>query len=352
MKRALIVFAAIALLPALLPVSNALADPALEAYWPFDEGSGSLAGDRTGHAHNGALEGSVAWIPGFRSGGIRVSPGGRVAVPNSSALEPATVTVSAYVRRQGSPGIWRYILGKGASACMASSYALYSGPAGGLMFYISGAGANYIQSPDAGTGVWDGQWHHVIGTYDGARVRLFVDGAEVGTGTDATTPISYTTLDSSSLLMGTYAGCASMFDYDGDIDEAKVFTRALAPADFKLASGYDFAGFFAPVDNQPHVNLVKAGSAVPVKFSLTGYQGMSVFDAGYPSSSKVACESGVTEDPLEQTVATATTPLIYDATSDRYQYVWKTEKSWANTCRQLTLRFADGSVRTAAFRLK
>ena len=46
---------------------------------------------------------------------------------------------------------------------------------------------------------------------------------------------------------------------------------------------YDFTGFFRPVDNLPAVNGVKAGSAVPVKFSLNGNQTLAVLD-GVPKT--------------------------------------------------------------------
>jgi hypothetical protein len=39
-------------------------------------------------------------------------------------------------------------------------------------------------------------------------------------------------------------------------------------------------------------------------------------------------------------------------TGDQYHYVWKTEKSWGGTCRELRLTLADGSVRKAIFRFK
>jgi len=39
-----------------------------------------------------------------------------------------------------------------------------------------------------------------------------------------------------------------------------------------------------------------------------------------------------------------------DAASGRYNYVWKTDKPWANTCRQLILNFNDGSVQRANFK--
>jgi len=42
--------------------------------------------------------------------------------------------------------------------------------------------------------------------------------------------------------------------------------------------------------------------------------------------------------------------LSFDAASGRYNYVWKTDKPWANTCRQLILNFNDGSVQRANFK--
>jgi len=49
----------------------------------------------------------------------------------------------------------------------------------------------------------------------------------------------------------------------------------------------NFSGFFQPVDNLPTLNLVKAGSAIPVKFSLGGNKALSIFAAGYHNPSKL-----------------------------------------------------------------
>ena len=35
------------------------------------------------------------------------------------------------------------------------------------------------------------------------------------------------------------------------------------------------------------VNIVKAGSAVPLKFSVGGYRGLDIFAAGYPASARL-----------------------------------------------------------------
>lgn len=110
---------------------------------------------------------------------------------------------------------------------------------------------------------------------------------------------------------------------------------------------YAPSGFFAPVDNLPTINIVKAGSAVPIKFSLGGNRGLNVFAAGSPSSSATACGSGPSDD-LESTVSAAGSTLTYANASDRYQYVWKTNNAWKG-CRELVLHFRDGSVMRARF---
>ena len=44
---------------------------------------------------------------------------------------------------------------------------------------------------------------------------------------------------------------------------------------------YSFNGFFQPVDNLL-LNVAKAGSAIPVKFSLGGNVGLGIFRADLP----------------------------------------------------------------------
>jgi dipeptidyl aminopeptidase/acylaminoacyl peptidase len=115
---------------------------------------------------------------------------------------------------------------------------------------------------------------------------------------------------------------------------------------------YSFEGFFSPVDNPPVVNRVKAGSAIPVKFSLGGDQGMDIFSTGYPVSQTVSCDTTLPMDDIEETVMSGASSLSYDPGNQKYQYVWKTKSTWANTCRQLVLKFDDGSVHTATFKFK
>lgn len=112
-----------------------------------------------------------------------------------------------------------------------------------------------------------------------------------------------------------------------------------------------FSGFFAPVDNKPVVNEVKAGSAVPVKFGLGGDFGLSIFAPGSPSSQATPCVGGSPIDPVEETVLPGSATLSYTAGNGLYIYVWKTNKLWTG-CRTLKLTFVDGTVKTASFRFR
>jgi hypothetical protein len=111
-----------------------------------------------------------------------------------------------------------------------------------------------------------------------------------------------------------------------------------------------FSGYFAPLDNPPVVNVAKGGQAIPVKFSLGGNQGLDIFASGYPISQQIACDSSAPLDNVEQTVPAGSSSLSYDATTDQYTYVWKTDKAWAKTCRQLIVRLSDGSDHVAYFK--
>ena len=120
---------------------------------------------------------------------------------------------------------------------------------------------------------------------------------------------------------------------------------------------YDFEGFYAPVNNRDAngnliLNEVRAGQAIPVKFSLGGDYGLDVFADGYPKSETIACDSDAEVDGVEQTVEAGASTLSYAAGSDTYTYVWKTDTNWDDSCRQLVVRFDDGQTARANFKFK
>jgi probable HAF family extracellular repeat protein len=112
---------------------------------------------------------------------------------------------------------------------------------------------------------------------------------------------------------------------------------------------FTFSGFRAPVAGMPTYNAVRAGSAIPLKFSLGGNKGLAVFAAGYPQVAAIACQSGLPGAVLEETTTAGASALAYDPATDMYTYIWKTDRAWTGSCRQLTARFSDGSEGRANF---
>ena len=85
-----------------------------------------------------------------------------------------------------------------------------------------------------------------------------------------------------------------------------------------------------------------------MKFSLGGDRGLAVLAAGYPASVKVDCTTGAVLGPVEST-SSADGLTFADG---QYSYVWKTDKSWAGTCRELRVLLVDGTLHTARFKFK
>jgi hypothetical protein len=121
------------------------------------------------------------------------------------------------------------------------------------------------------------------------------------------------------------------------------------PCTAHLYVNYNWSGFFQPVDNIPTINRVKAGSAIPVKFSLGCNQGLNIMAANYPQSGQMACDTQDPQDDIETTVNAGNSSLNYDPVANQYIYVWKTDKSWGGTCRLLTVKLADGTYHYAFF---
>jgi len=102
---------------------------------------------------------------------------------------------------------------------------------------------------------------------------------------------------------------------------------------------YDFSGFTAPIAALPTVNAWKAGESVPLKFSVHGNRGTDLAAAAWS-----ACDAS-------GTATTAPGTLSYNASLDRYTFLAATDKTWAGTCKNLTLTLRDGTTHRARFAL-
>ena len=65
-------------------------------------------------------------------------------------------------------------------------------------------------------------------------------------------------------------------DVHGHVPVAKDNVGHTRSATCACSVVWDFSGFFQPVDDPEGLNVAKAGSAIPVKFSLAGDQGLQI----------------------------------------------------------------------------
>ena len=115
---------------------------------------------------------------------------------------------------------------------------------------------------------------------------------------------------------------------------------------------YDFGGFYPPVEPALALNQARDGSAIPLKFSLAGDQGLEILAVGSPASAPLDCATLNPGEDYQPAKSAGGSGLSYDAASDQYAYVWKKEKPWSGTCRVLSLRLADETEHRVAFQFR
>jgi hypothetical protein len=118
-------------------------------------------------------------------------------------------------------------------------------------------------------------------------------------------------------------------------------------------------GFQAPL-SVPYGALeeVDAGDAVPLRFTADGRRDLDLLASNSPFSRRVDCatlavpSSGAAVTPRELPVATQTAGAsgLRVNSSGVYSYNWKTEPSWAGTCREVVVTRDDGRQHRAFFR--
>jgi len=323
-------------------------DPTLDlvCLWHFS----SNADDSSGKGNHGIVYGGATYVDGPMGMGQALSFNGvndYVEVLSNPSIMPATLTVEAWVQPD-KIGARQSIVSKWDGMGDAS-YSLELTAGNKFLFYLHNG--TKTQSITGTTVVAIGTWYHVAGTYNGSSTNLYVDGnLEEG----PTTLVAPMTNSNVPLRIGASAAYPPLYPihspFKGKVDEVRIWKVALSQD--QLGKVYDFDGFFRPIDNDV-LNVVKAGRAIPVKFSLNGDKGLDIFEEGYPKPILFKCEEqpgSVVE--IEETVTAGESSLSYDATADQYIYVWKTDKLWAGLCCQLVVRLNDGTSHEANFKFK
>lgn len=206
--------------------AGAASTPGLVAAYSFDQASGTSAPDASGSGNTGTLTNGAVFSPSGGKYGGAVSFDGQndsVTVADSASLDLTSgMTLEAWVRPATTGWPYRTVLMKEQSGNLA--YALYLTDATRpLTTAITGGIERIAQGPTALTA---NTWVHLASTYDGANMRLYVNGTLVTT-TAATGSI---TVSTGALRIGANSIWTEEA-FAGLVDEVRVYNRALTAAE-------------------------------------------------------------------------------------------------------------------------
>ena len=199
----------------------------LIGYWPFDEGTGSVAYDQSGNGYNAALT-NTTWTSGPLGSAASFNGANSHAVtpniPFGSAFSASVWVNPASTSQTGWAGIVQSESGSG--------FYLGTDPTGAMYKFIvdSGAGTtgscafeSVIEGCAQGGTIASG-WHLLTATYDGATAILYIDGVAIANDT-FTTPTAVTI----PLEIG--ASWSSGVVWNGALYGVRLYNRALTASE-------------------------------------------------------------------------------------------------------------------------
>lgn len=147
-------------------VSHAFAQDGLVARWDFDEGQGTVVHDRSGNTNDGAIH-NATWVKCGKGFALQFDgEDDYVEIGKSASLDlTSAVTVEAWIHPD-------HLLGSDSGICGKSQvhYSLHFHGNGNIYWYVS-AGSNHVSAP-----VGVAEWQHVVGTFDGESVVVYING--------------------------------------------------------------------------------------------------------------------------------------------------------------------------------
>ena len=202
---------------------DAVMADAPRAYWRLGEANGTSAADQTGFANTGAYQGSPALgqagiVPVAQSTAMALDGSNdTVRVPSSASLNPtAALSLETWIRPAALPASTATLVRKDLQ------YLLRLGSGGAVTFRLWRGGATSEVTTPAGA-VPAGAWSHVVATFDGTSMAIYVNG------TVRATLAMAATVDAGTAVLSLGASSSSDW-FRGRMDEVAVYGSALPGA--------------------------------------------------------------------------------------------------------------------------
>ena len=242
----------------------------LIAAYGFNEGSGSSVADGSGNGHGGTISGAN-WTTQGRFGNALSFDGINdwVTITDAPGLDLTTgITLEAWVFPTAQGTNWRNVIIKERPG--GEVYNLYSNINTSVpsVYVVGGSTPGAPIDARGQTQLSLNTWTYLAATYDGSTLRLFVNGAQVGS-----------RAFSGSLLTSTGAlrvGGNSVWGefFQGRIDEIRIYNRALTQAEIQADMNTPIG---AGANTSPTVTGITA--QVTNEDTATGAIGFTVGDA-------------------------------------------------------------------------
>lgn len=216
------------------------ADPTLVLHLKLDEISGTLAADASGSGNDGAVTTGAsgpAWTVGRVGRALEfddlAGAGARwLAVPWDPSLAITNgLTAMAWIRLRNVDRGEQGIIGRSAS----TDWRLHMRRRDRRITFVVDTGSRRTLNADLpGAGVVVGTWYHLAATYDGNRMRIYVNGSEVATRT-CSGNVQVSPDASLPLGVGAFPSQVGRWedDFPGALDEVKIWKRALTQAEIQ-----------------------------------------------------------------------------------------------------------------------
>lgn len=216
----------------------------LVAQWHMDEGSGSTVDDSSSNANDGTIT-NATWAgsdggkwytsttAGFSTGDSLTFNGTDtyVAVADSSSLDAANITISAWIKTGADVTSTQYIVSKWIDSDPNRSYAIGI-ETGKFIFLTSSLGTlATIDSMSIGAASIN-TWYHFAVTSDGTNKRVYINGTEV---TPAKSWAFSIHASSTDLVLGNLNTATSNY-FGGVIDEVSIYSTAFSSDQVKALS--------------------------------------------------------------------------------------------------------------------
>lgn len=227
------------------------------AYWKFDECEGTVAHDSSGNDNHGTInigatgsqttagtcQTSGAWANGASgkfNGSLNFDGGDDYVDLGASDIGSKLdlterLTLSAWIKSNKAAGSAHGDIISRDDNSGERQYNIHLTTAGRLRFYMEGSGVNGTSDLN------DGQWHHVVATWDKnpGTMTVYVDGVIEGTE-------SRTTSLTSRALSTVVGKRTNSWFFDGQIDDVRIFNYALSPAQVKKVVNEGMAVRYGP----------------------------------------------------------------------------------------------------------